>query len=103
MSDRDPSHTSNPLPWEAPQPGQKPFYNAPIGYVVAPEDARLLLVVGAGRLQHSCCDDDGCHAYLAACDAWWSLFLDMDLRDQLGVGQALEASGLSAPFDPQGR
>lgn len=103
MPHRDPAHRSNPLPWEAPLPGHKPFYNAPVGYVVAPTDAIVLLVVGAQSLQKSCCDDDGCEAYLTSCDAWWSLFLDMTLQDQLKVGRVLEGMGWQPPFDPQGR
>lgn len=103
MTRRDPDHKANQLPWEAPQPGRKPFYNAPVGYVVSPTDAQLLLLVSASRLQYSCCDDDACFAYLAACDAWWSLFLDMTLQDQLAVGRALTVAELDPPFDPQGR
>jgi hypothetical protein len=103
MTRRDPKHTANQLPWEAPQPGHKPFHNAPAGYVLSREDAMIFLLVSAERLQGPCCDDDSCEAYLAACDAWWSLFLDMNLEDQLRVGRALEAGTLHPPFDPQGR
>lgn len=100
MTDRDPQHTANPLPWEAPAAGQRPWSNDRFAYVLDRTSLKRLLVVAVGALQEPCCDDPACTGWLAACEGWHSAFNDLTPEDQVQVDSLIQTSRWHYPPDP---